>query len=112
MQAAGERVHRVTIMQPVATQDAVGQPVVTWAAFARRWPCEVKELTGRELSQAQQLAQDITFQLTGPWLRGATGKMKCVWDDDGTERELHIVVPPINPDGRKRDMVLMSKEAK
>lgn len=107
---AGALRHRVTIQRANETQDGMGSSVLTWVDFAERVPAEVKELTGRELWNAQQIQADITMSVGMRWLDGVKSKMRLLWHDKEGDRTLSIESPPRNPDGRKRDMLLLCKE--
>lgn len=107
---AGRLRHRVTIERANETQDGLGQAVSTWVAFAQRVPALVEELSGRELWNAQQIQADLTMSVSLRWLDGVKSKMRLIWHDKAGDRTLSIEVPPRNPDGRKRDMVLLCKE--
>lgn len=108
--AAGTYRHRITIQRASETQDGLGGPVQTWLAFAERVPAMVEELSGRELWNAQQIQADLSLSVKCRWLDGVKSKMRVLWHDKGGDRTLSIEVPPRNPDGRKRDMVLLCKE--
>lgn len=108
---AGKLRHRVTIQSPAVTQNAHGQDEITWSTFASRHAADVRQLTGRELWNAQQIKPEITLRVHMRWLSGVLAKMRLVWHDGTTDRVLPIEAPPINPDGKKREMVLYCKEA-
>ena len=108
---AGKLRHRVTIQSSVVTQNAHGQDETTWSTFASRHAAEVTQLTGRELWNAQQIKPDISLRVSMRWLPGVLPKMRVVWHDGTTDRLLPIESPPVNPDGKKREMVLYCKES-
>lgn len=108
---AGKLRHRVTIEEGIVTLNDHGQEETVWQQFAPRLPACVVELSGRELWNAQQIKPDITLRVELRWLPGVTSKMRLKWHDCERERTLEIAAPPINPDGRKREMHLLCKEA-
>jgi len=108
---AGKLRHRVTVWTNTETEGNNGQPVLTPLALNRRLPAHVKQLSGRELFNAQQMQSDITHEVSLRWLRGVTSKEFLVWHDGGNERTLNILTPPTNPDGKREEMILMCSEA-
>jgi SPP1 family predicted phage head-tail adaptor len=48
---AGKLNRQITIMQPAAGQDAIGQPVTTWVGLATVW-ANVRHLNGVETIKA------------------------------------------------------------
>jgi SPP1 family predicted phage head-tail adaptor len=59
---AGRLRERVTLQQPVTTQDGYGQDVETWADVASLW-AGVEPLRGREYHEAQQHTNDVTVRV-------------------------------------------------
>lgn len=108
---AGRLIHRVTLQRANETQGAHGQPVSTWVDFASRVAAEVSELSGRELWNAQQIQADLTMRILLRWLDGVKSKMRVIWHDKEGDRTLSIEVAPRDPEGRKRGMLLLCKEA-
>lgn len=102
--------HRVTIEEPVETQGSKGQAVRSWTALYERVPALVTELAGRELFNAQQIQADITHQIVLHFLPAITAKMRVVWHDGQTDRTLSLLSKPLNPDGRRRKLILQAKE--
>lgn len=111
MQQAGSLRHRVTVQRANETQDALGGDVLTWVSYAERVPAEVKELSGRELWNAQQIQADLSLSVAMRWMDGIKSKMRLLWHDKEADRTLSIEVPPRDPGGDKRFMTLLCKEA-
>ncbi len=109
---AGHLRHRCTIQTWTETEGDLGQAVKTPQTFKYRVPFRVVELMGRELFNAQQMQPDSTIAAIARWIPGVTSKMQLVWHDGDDSRTLAIAAPPINPDGKKRWMVLLCKEGK
>lgn len=107
---AGALRHRITIQTPTETEGTKGQPVIVWKPFRQRIAAEVRALSGAELFNAQQTQADVTFSVSLRWFYGVTSKMRILWHDSPCDRTLAILVPPINPDGKKVEMRLLCKE--
>ena len=93
----------VTIEQVTETPNEYGEPTQSWAEFAQVWAEQV-DLTGRELLQAQQVRATITTRFTMRYLAGVTAKMRIL--SDGVT---YILMSPMDPDGRKRTLVILAE---
>lgn len=111
MFSPGDLRHRVTVQRANETLGSLGNPVSTWVALYERIPALVEELSGRELWNAQQIQADLSISVKTWWVDGIKSKMRLIWHDRDGDRTLNIEVPPRNPDGRKRGMQLLCKEA-
>ena len=107
---AGQLRHRVTIQQPTVTQNTHGESVVAWSSYAVRVAAEVEQLSGRALFNAQQVQPDISMTVRTRYLSGVTNAMRIVWHDGTTDRTLNIVGPPINPDGKRIELMINCME--
>ena len=47
--------YQCTIQQPVITQDAAGQPIVSWTAYVVNEPCEYSPTGGIESMRGRQV---------------------------------------------------------
>ncbi len=110
--SAGRLRHRCTIQTWSTTEGAQGQDVRVPVTLHARVAMRVNELTGRELYNAQQIQPDITMEVESRFITNVTSKMQLIWHDGTTDRTLAIEAPPINPDGKRRWMLLMCKEPK
>lgn len=109
---AGELRHRISFYEPVTTDNAHGQPVETGRRrIAGPLRAKVVQLSGRELWRQQQMQSDVTFRVELRWLEGITAAMFVIWQDGNTERRLNLAGPPLNPDGKKIQMILECIEA-
>lgn len=108
---AGDMRHKVTIQSPTVTADSLGQEVTTWTDVATRFWARVRQSGSRELWRAQQAKPDIGFEVTMRWFEGVDSKYQLIWHDGNTNRTLAIEGPPINPDGRKRWLLMFCREA-
>jgi SPP1 family predicted phage head-tail adaptor len=71
---------------------------------------EVVQTSSRELWYAQQVHPDITCMVKTRYVDGVTANMRVVWEDGTSERILHIGAPPLSPDGRRQELVMMCME--
>jgi SPP1 family predicted phage head-tail adaptor len=63
---AGSLRHAITILTASSTQDAAGQPVATWTeVLATRGG--IRTLTGREMTQNDQITSQVTHEITLRW---------------------------------------------
>lgn len=76
---AGELDRKIVIERVTETQNAIGEPVASWATFATVWAA-VKPVRGREYFAAQgmQAEADSVFRIR--WLDGVTPKMRISYD--------------------------------
>lgn len=102
---AGALRHKVTIQSKTITTDGSGGPVETWADFATVH-ASIEQLSGREMIAAQAVNSETTGKIRIRYLAGVTADMRVVF---GT-RLFSITAPPINPDERNRELILMVSE--
>ena len=100
------RSHRVSIQHNTPTVSSRGDRVDAWVEIAKVW-ANVAPLNGREFYLAQQVNSEITTRITIGYRSGITAKQHRVVYGSQT---YDIVSPPINPEMRNRDLVLMCKE--
>ena len=101
----GQLRHRVTIQSPTSTPDSAGQELITYTGGVSV-AAEVVDLSGEEFIAARQLNAEVTTRVTIRYRTGIGPSMRVL---HGT-RELPLVSPPIDPDGRRRWYHLMCKE--
>jgi SPP1 family predicted phage head-tail adaptor len=94
--------HLITIEAPVSTQNAYGEPVVTWSDFASVYASR-EDLTGRELFAAQQVKAELTTRFTIRYLAGLSETMRIVLD--GVYYDIQSVA---DTEGRKRTLTIMA----
>lgn len=101
---AGRLRHRIVIETPTEATDAFGEPVKTWQPIpdGEVW-AEKKDLSGRELFQAQQINAEITTQFTIRHRTGIDARMS-IRHGDGF---YHIRGAPQDPTGRSEYLVLL-----
>lgn len=78
MISAGRLRHLVAIDRAVETQNAFGEPVITWSLFASVW-ARVEPLSGREYFAARQVSSEQMVKITARYLAGVTAKMRVTY---------------------------------
>jgi SPP1 family predicted phage head-tail adaptor len=95
--------HRITFQTPVESQDATGQPVVTWQNFRTNEPADFQPTGGTEVMRGRQLEAGTKGIFTVNYREGYTGQMQIVHNGidygiiyvgavDGLRREIEIMV--------------------
>jgi SPP1 family predicted phage head-tail adaptor len=95
--------HRITFKQPTTSQDASGQPNVTWSVFRENEPAEFTPMAGVESMRGRQLEAGTKGVFRINYRTGYTTQMKIVHDDveygivainqvDGLRREMEVMV--------------------
>jgi SPP1 family predicted phage head-tail adaptor len=93
---------RCTIQQPTETQDAAGQPIVTWSAYVVDEPCEFQPTGGFESMRGRQLEAGTRAIFRVRYRSGYTPKMRVSFDGET------YGITGINPvDGQRRYMLLV-----
>lgn len=103
---AGELRHLVDIQDNKPIQSSSGAPKENWEDFATNIWASVEDLAGREFLAAQQMNAEVTTRVKIRYMVGIKSSMRVVF---GT-RKLKLVSPPQDPDGRKKELLLMCKE--
>lgn len=106
---AGKLRHRVTLLEKSATQNSVGDEVITWA---KRWDdwANVEPIKAREfLAPDGELAQvDTKITLRARW--DIRPKMRLVWVDGGDFTHTYDILGVQRPGERNRDMYVICRE--
>ncbi len=102
---SGQLRKRIVIQEKTVTRDATNDEVITWGTFGSRW-AKFRALRGRELFEAQQLNASIDTEFSCRFLAGVTAEMRVLLGS----RIFPIVSPPIDPDGRGRELILLTRE--
>ena len=106
---AGKMDRRVKIQEATVTgQDTYNQDVTTWTDMATVW-AEVVDLSGRTLFAVQQTNSRVSTRVRIWYHAGVRANIKRMRILDGA-RVLPLVSPPVDPDGRKRELHLMCEE--
>jgi SPP1 family predicted phage head-tail adaptor len=103
--APGDKRHLITIQKVTITQDEIGNEIKSWSTFAKV-SADVKDLSGREYFAAKQSNSESTVKITIRFLPGIDSTMRILYQD----RVLQLEAPPLDPDGRRRDYILMCKD--
>jgi SPP1 family predicted phage head-tail adaptor len=104
MQAGALR-HVIDIQARDQGKDGYNAPKNTWGRSIAGVRAEVKELTGHELLNAQQIHPEISHRVTIRYLAGVTSLYRVIFE--GRVLDIQAV---LNPDGRKVMMQLFSIE--
>lgn len=109
---AGRLRHRVSIAALQETDDEHHGYASVPLEIASRIPAEVVELSGRALDRAQQIDPRIICEVHVRFRADiASGQQLTYHDPDRGDRVFEIVGPPVNPEGRRRELVLTVKAA-
>jgi SPP1 family predicted phage head-tail adaptor len=98
----GQLNQRVTIQQPSASKDALGQRVETWANVADVW-AQVQPLKGREFFAAGAMQSEAAVRVRMRWRAGVDGTMRVLWR--GVPHAL--VAEPVDVDGGRHTLELL-----
>jgi SPP1 family predicted phage head-tail adaptor len=105
----GERRDRVTLQSATVSQDAHGEPIPTWGNLATNptvWASVQSKAAGeRFISGGEQVQAAITHTVVLRYRTDVTVQMRVIFGS----RTLYIE-NVIDPDGRRRDLVLMCRE--
>lgn len=99
---AGRLNQMITIQQPSASKDALGQRMETWADVATVW-ASARPLRGREFFAAGQMQSEAAVEFGIRYLAGITGAMRVLWR--GVPHAL--VAEPMDVDGRTQELKLL-----
>ncbi len=102
---AGQLRHRVKLQSATETQDSYGAIVQTWADVATVW-ASIEARTGRETFTAAQVYATADHIITIRYRSGVTAKMRIVYGS-----RVFDIQGAVDPDGRKRTLMIYAKEA-
>jgi SPP1 family predicted phage head-tail adaptor len=74
--------HRCTIQTPVETQDASGQPVVSWVNYVANEPCEYQPTSGIENMRGRQYEAGTRAIFIVRYRAGYTPQMSVLFDGE------------------------------
>lgn len=103
MLAAGDLRERVTIQQRAEALDAIGENTGGWVDLATVW-ASAEPLSGNEYFAAGQQQQTVDVRFRIRYRADVTGAMRVVWRGEPHD----IVGPPINVEGRREYLELMT----
>lgn len=101
---AGKLRHRITIEQVTETRAADGTPSESWSAFATVW-AEKVAVEGNERFVAEREHAEVTDAWTIRHLAGVTPKMRISYDS-----RVFDIESAFDPDGRKRELTILTRE--
>lgn len=95
--------HRITVQQPVETQDATGQPVVSWSDVFLNEPADWTPTGGVETMRGRQLEAGTKGIFRVNYRTGYTPQMRVVYEGinygityvnqvDGLRHEIELLV--------------------
>jgi SPP1 family predicted phage head-tail adaptor len=95
--------YRITVQQPIETQDATGQPTIVWDTFKENEPAEYTPMGGVEVMRGRQLEANTKAIFRVNFNKGYTPQMRVVFDGEvfgithvnqvgGMRRELELLV--------------------
>ena len=102
---AGKLRHRVTIQEPIITQNDYYETVETWQDFAM-CDASIGPLTAREFFNAAQVQSDVTHKVEIRYVPGVTSAMRLLFGS----RVLNILAV-LSADERGTSQELLCKEA-
>jgi SPP1 family predicted phage head-tail adaptor len=74
--------HRCTVQTPIETQDASGQPVVSWSNYVVSEPCEFTPTSGIENMRGRQLEAGTRAIFTVRYRSGYEPQMSVLFDGE------------------------------
>ena len=107
MLAAGDLRERVTLQQRAETLDSIGENTGAWSDLVTVW-ASAEPLSGREYFAQGQQQQTIDVRFRIRYRSDVTGLLRVVWRGEPHD----IVGPPINVDGRREYLELMTVKGK
>lgn len=95
--------HRITIQEPIETQDSNGQPVVVWQNFRTNEPADFMPTGGMEVMRGRQLESGTKGVFRVNYRTGYTTQQRVVFNDinygishvnqvDGLRYEIELMV--------------------
>ena len=97
--------HRVQLQSAVYSRNDYGEPIPVWTTYGTRW-AEVKDLSGRELYQAQQINAEVTIGVKLRYMTGIEPAHRLLFGS----RILEIGAI-LNPDNRKIELNILCVES-
>lgn len=98
--------HRVTLLQLVQRDGALGEVTASWSPVAVVW-AQVRDLSGREWYEARQLPEgEVSTEVTIRFRAGVTRTMRVL---HGTRT--YDIIAVLDRDGGRKFLGLMCREA-
>lgn len=97
--------HRITFLQPEASEDQLGQKETDWIEFKKVWAM-IKTLKGSEYIKAGAERDSITYRFIIHYISGVNSDMQILYNG----RTFDIIEPPINDDEMDKTLTIIAKE--
>lgn len=107
---AGSLRRKVTIETPTEAQNALGEPIKSWATFAANVPADIAPYNGSERLIAQQVNSQLNTRMTIRYLAGVTTRMRVIYASATGTRTFQIENIE-NIDERNKQMTLECVES-
>lgn len=101
---AGNLRHRIDIQRRTETKSQTGSPTETWADIHQNVPAFIEPIPGSERYDEQQRQTAANFSVHMRYRDGITAKDRVI--DLGNGLTYVIIAPPIDVDGRNRELQL------
>jgi SPP1 family predicted phage head-tail adaptor len=103
----GERRHRVVFQSATIAQDALGEPVKTWANLCTSWSM-VQPMKGAERLKANQVQADLTTRI----VTRARSELSALAPDDRATWSGHTydIKAVIHRDHRRHELEILCEE--
>jgi head-tail adaptor len=101
---SGKMRHVVRIEQRATTQDASGEPALTWTLFASRRAAIVRT-PGREIWSSEERQGRVPTLFRLRFLEGVLPAMRVIHGD-----KVFNILSAIDPDGMRAELVLNTEE--
>lgn len=102
---AGELRQRITLQQSTKSRDTMGAEVIVWVTAATVW-AEKLHQSSREFFAAQKVNAEITDLFKTRFRQKVDTKMRLVYGG-----KTYNILGADDPDGRRRDLWLLCREA-
>lgn len=103
--AAGKLRNRVLLQRLVQRSGVPGETLISWTVIAAIW-AEIRDLTGREWYEAQQLPEgDVTTDIIIRYRADVTRQMRVTHGAD-----IYDIVAVLDRDGRREWLTLKCRE--
>ena len=99
---AGKLRHLVDIQEPVETQNAYGEPEVSWSNVATKVWADIQPLRGREFFASRQFNAEVDVRIVMRYRSDVTAKMRVLHGSNE-----YYIDTPINVGERGRELQLM-----
>lgn len=102
----GELRHQVVLQSSTSAADSYGQMIQTWATYATVWS-KITPLSGRELESAQQISEEITYEITIRYNALVASEQRILFG-----ARIFEIVTSLNKDEKNEYLELFCKEIK